>query len=572
MNPIRSYFSRSKVFLISGLLLLYFSILFGRLYYLQVVLYDSFLKKSQENFLRYETNAPLRGNIVDCKGTLLATNKPQTHVCWKGTGKRKLTEEQHRKLEIIASICQQPFIASEEAILIAEKKQRTTRLMSNLSFSMLTLIVEQFPNDPNICIETDSTRYYPYNSLASHTLGYLGILNVSPEGRMGLEKWCQQALQGEKGRVQRSLNSFGKIIDQEEIEPSIQGQTIQMTVDLELQKIAEESFPQEYKGAFILLESDTGKIRALLSRPSFDPNIFTTHMDHETWQKIQEQRPFLNRIFNATYPPGSIFKIVTMTTALEKKIIPQDTECFCKGYVTFGKRKIYCSRKTGHGKISASESMAHSCNTLFFLLGKHLDIDLLAHYAHEYGLGVSLNPQFNDAPGLIPTRTWKKQTKGESWWQGETLSATIGQSFLLVTPLQVAQLMASIQTGYLTQPHILEHQEYEKRPLSISKSTREFFPEALTETIYHGTARGLQRFKRFKMYAKTSTAQTSSLEKKESGESKYFEHRWLAINFQFEDEPWMTLVMIVENAEEKKACTLIAQRFFKEYQKLKGKS
>lgn len=556
-----------KILFISILVPLYFSIIIGRLYYLQILEHDYFAHKSQENFLRYEPSNPIRGNIVDCHGQLLATNKPQVHLCWKGSGKRKLTPEQIKKLELVEYLAQEPVTIEKSQIEAAEKRQNTVRLLSNISFGLLTSLVEQFPEDENIFIETDYTRYYPHNFLASHALGYLGILNITPEGKMGLEKWCDKNLQGHKGYKEKFLNSYGKTIQAQEIQASQSGDTIQVTVDLDLQTFAEESFPHDCKGAMILMESETGKIRALLSRPTFDPNIFSKKIDYATWNTLQEQQPFLNRIFNATYPPGSIFKIITIATALENSLITPETECVCKGHVKLGLRKFHCNKKSGHGRMTVAESIAQSCNTLFFLVGKNLDIDLLADYATRFGLGKSINPQFNDHPGLLPTRAWKRRIKKEPWWQGETFSATIGQSFILVTPLQIAQLMASIETGYLTKPHILENQEIIQVPLEISAETREFLRSALHETIYYGTGRELQRIKDFEMYAKTSTAQVSSLEKSETGESRYKEHRWLTINFKFQDNPWMTLVIIVERAEEKGACTKIALSLLKNYKK-----
>ena len=560
-------FLEYKIIFIAFIIPAYFILIIGRLYYLQIMSHDHFSHRSTENFLRYETNNPIRGNIVDCHNQLLATNKPQVHLCWKGSGKRKLSEEQLKKLELIQFLSHQDFLSSHESIEIAERKQNTVRLVANISFGLLTSVVEQFPNDENIVLETDYTRYYPHNFLASHALGYLGILNITSEGKMGLEKWCEKHLQGHKGYTEKFLNSFGKTIQTEEIQASQTGGTIQVTLDLGLQTIAEESYPQEYKGALILIESETGKIRSLLSRPSFDPNIFSKRIDQETWTQLQEHQPFLNRIFTAGYPPGSLFKIITLTTALETNMITTATECMCKGFVRLGIRKFHCNKKTGHGKMPVRESLAQSCNTLFFLLGKTLDIDLLADYASRFGLGKNVNQQFNDNPGLLPTRLWKRKTKKEPWWQGETFSATIGQSFILVTPLQIAQMFASIETGFLTQPHILEDQEVIRTPLNVSTETRQFLKSALYETIYYGTGRELQRIKNIEMYAKTSTAQISSLEKSETGEEQYKEHRWLAINFKYEDNPWMTLIILVERAPEKRACTKIALNFLKEYKK-----
>lgn len=565
-------FLEYKIIFIGSLIPLYFSLIIGRLYYLQIIEYDHFAHKSTENFLRYEPNNPIRGNIVDCNRQILATNKPQINLCWKGTGKRKLSPEQIKKLEILEFISQEQILASTASIELAERKQNTIRLLSNIPLGLLTSILEQFPHDENITTETDYTRFYPYNFLASHALGYLGMLHIMPEGKMGLEKWCEKLLQGDKGYTEKFLNSYGKIIQKEEIQASKAGNTITVTLDLELQTIAEESYPQEYKGALILMETETGKIRALLSRPSFDPNIFSKRIDQKTWNNLQEHKPFLNRIFGTGYPPGSLFKIVTLAAALETSMINPTTECVCKGFVRLGMRKFHCNKKSGHGRLPVTESLARSCNTLLFILAKTLDIDVLSEYAYRFGLGQKINQQFNDFPGLLPTREWKKRVKKEPWWQGETFSAVIGQSYYLVTPLQIAQMFASIETGFLTQPHILEDQEIMKTPLDIIPETREFLKSALYETIYYGTGRELQRIKDLEMYAKTSTAQVANLEKTETGEDQYKEHRWLAINFKDRDKPWMTLIILVERAPEKRACTKIALSLLKRYKNMDKKN
>ena len=154
--------------------------------------------------------------------------------------------------------------------------------------------------------------------------------------------------------------------------------------------------------------------------------------------QLAEKHPFLNRAFNACYPPGSLFKIVTLSAALENGYITPESYWFCNGLIEFAGREYHCSNKHGHGLLNTEQALAHSCNIMYFELAKRMNIDLLADYAHRYGLGLKTNVMFAEKEGLVPTNAWKRRVKKEKWWPGETLSAAIGQSYLLVTPLQIA--------------------------------------------------------------------------------------------------------------------------------------
>ena len=231
---------------------------------------------------------------------------------------------------------------------------------------------------------------------------------------------------------------MGNVYHKLKLEKALIGNDLHTTIDIELQHLCEKVFPESRTGTFILLNPADGAIVALVSRLHFDPNIFLDPISYETWQGLQEKNPFLNRAFDASYPAGSTFKLVTISAALETGIIAEDELWNCKGYTLFGNRKYWCARRSGHGEISIKKAVAESCNTLFFEIGKKIDIDVLANYAHKFGLGKKTNVVFSEKVGLVPNREWKFDYKGECWWPGETLSVTIGQSFLLTTPIQIA--------------------------------------------------------------------------------------------------------------------------------------
>lgn len=542
-----------------------------RLAYLQINLQEYFILKSKKNFLRLETMLSPRGNILDRNGVLLATNRPVTSVLWQGTGNQYLTHEQEEILHSLEDILQASLIHTADerlTIIRAEKLYKEVILATDLSFDQLSQIEERFPNATNIAITTHFQRYYPTYAYACHIIGYLGgHSRLEPFGQMGLEKTCEHILKGKDGTILKTINSVGRNITQETTQEAAAGDDIYTTLDMHLQSICEQVFPESHAGAFIIMHAHTGDILALISRPQFDPNMFLAPISLPEWQSLQEKRPFLNRAFNACYPPGSIFKLITISAALEHNIISPHATIRCKGYVSFAGRNYWCSKKYGHGVLTVADAVAESCNTLFFEIAKHIDIDLLAHYAHKFGLGQKTEQLFPEKIGIVPSRQWKMQVKGEPWWPGETLSATIGQSFLLATPIQIARMIASIFTGYLVSPRILSTQEITKQPLDLLPQTRKFLKKSMKKVVTTGTGKRIGRVKNVEIYAKTSTAQTSALEKRTLGNA-YLEHGWFVSYFKYKDEPPLTLVIVIENAGAASVATTVAKNFLIEYKKL----
>ncbi|HEX4069509.1 MAG TPA: penicillin-binding transpeptidase domain-containing protein, partial [Candidatus Babeliales bacterium] len=315
-----------------------------------------------------------------------------------------------------------------------------------------------------------------------------------------------------------------------------------------------------------VLNPADGAIVALVSRPHFDPNMFLDPISHEQWQGLQEKNPFLNRAFDASYPAGSTFKLVTISAALERNIISEDELWNCKGYTLFGGRKYWCARRCGHGEISVKKAVAESCNTLFFEIGKKIDIDVLAEYAHKFGLGKKTNIVFPEKVGLIPNREWKFDYKGERWWPGETLSVSIGQSFLLATPIQIACMIASIFTGYLVAPRLLINEPVVTNPLDIKPETIAFLQKSMKSVVKSGTGKSVRKIKDMTIYAKTSTAQTSDFSKRKLDE-KYLEHGWFVGHFQYKEYDPLVMVVLVERVGAAQVATTIAKNFLIEYKK-----
>ena len=547
-------------------------IIFARLLFLQVYHHQILARQGEKNFTRIKQIDPLRGNIVDCNGNLLATNRPVLNIDWIGTGNHKLSPAQRKIITNIEQVLQKyghTMLIEVGKINRAEKFSTSTRLASDVSMQALSEISEQCADSSNISISKKFQRFYPEKNLACHILGYLGDLDdqMQSTGKMGLELICNDLLKGKHGSMSQIINSFGKNLAMSTLANSQSGQNLNLTLDIRLQKIAESLMPQDHAGAFILLNPKDGALKALISNPGFDPSIFLKPILTEDWKALQEKRPFINRAFNASYPPASIFKLVTFSAALEQGVIAPESKFYCKGYTTFKDRKYYCNKRLGHGLLDIKDNLKHSCNVACFELAQKMSIDTIADYAYRFGLGEKTNSIFPEKSGIVPSNEWKRAVKGEPWWKGETLSAAIGQSFLMVTPIQIACMIGSIFKGYLVKPRILQDDEIEITPLTIKTSTREFLQESMKAAIDTGTARSMSRLKNIAIYAKTGTAQTKS----RSGDIKEMQtdcHAWCVLYFAYQDHDPLVMTILIENAGGSAVAVALAQKFLAQYMKL----
>ncbi len=563
---------RSKITYITWGIMCTMAVIAGRLFYLQIHLKNSLYTQSQKNFLRVEKIIPPRGNILDRSGALLVTNRPTTDLYWYGSGNRKLSDMQLHTLRTIGEILDTPI--TDELLNDLNQIERYSKKMPlsfDLPFDKISKIEELYPTDQNLKLAAHFKRFYPHKTWCCHVLGYLGNLDVEAHGKMGLERVYEDTLKGEPGANHTTINSFGRNFGSVEVKKAFAGDNLHTTIDLNLQEIAETIFPQDAAGTCIIMDPETGDLLALVSRPNFDPGMFLEPMSNNDWQALQDKQPFLNRAFNAAYPPGSIFKLVTVSAALEHNIISPDAVVDCHGFVTFGNRRHYCHKKEGHGELSACQAVAQSCNILFYDIGKRIDIDLLAQYGNLFGLGKPTGIVFPEKTGLVPNRAWKRKAKHERWWTGETLSAAIGQSFLLVTPIQTACLISAILTGFLVKPRILLTESVITQPLDIQAQTRSFLKRSMKAVVTRGTGHNVNTIKDFVIYAKTSTAQTSALTMREMGK-QYLEHGCFAAHVTYKNGKPFTMVVLIENIGSSSAATTVAKDYLIAYKKMMDSS
>lgn len=552
---------------IFGAIWIIFLFLIARLFYLQIDNGSTFSSLGEKNFLRIEIIPPLRGDVYDCNHILLAANRPVFDLFWNGKGKTKLSEQEEMLLNNIGAILSIDFLHDEKraAIMYAERYSHRLLLKNDVDFGQLCQISEQCADASSLVISNRFKRVYPHQELACHILGYLNRTENS--GQSGVERTFESTLQGKEGRIVHVINATGKTLAQHIHQQAQAGFDLELTIDIQLQKLAESLFEPEQAGALILMDPETGAVKALCSFPQFDPNIFLHPLSEESWDKLTLNNPLLNRATNALYPPASLFKLVTFAAGLGEKIIDTTSPLHCDGFIQFCDRKYLCMKHSGHGTLSPKQALAVSCNVPCFQIARKIKIDRLAAYAYRFGLGKKTNFLLPERDGLVPTSGWKRSIKGERWWKGENLSVSIGQGYLLVTPLQIARMFSSICTGYLVKPLLLQDELIEKEKLDLPHDVIAFFKTALKDTVDEGTGRMLGRISSFDVSAKTGTAQICSLSREKTDKS-LFEHGWFAGYFSYKGQKPLTLVILLENVESSHFAVQLAYRFLNGYKDL----
>lgn len=378
-------------------------------------------------------------------------------------------------LDIIESITQRKSTLKRSKIIrhFNEQLLLPLPLTQDLSASEYAQLIERLPVRSPINIHTSSARYYPYNELSVHTLGY--VQNVNPDlsqlpkdgiknftyktkiGKTGIENSFNQQLMGENGYEIWQVDPLGYQNKQLELKPPKQGNDLIASIDIELQKIAEIALGNR-TGAAIALDIETGEVLTLASHPNYDLNDLSPFIPQNTFNEINDAGAWLNRAVQLSYPPGSTFKLITAIAGLKSGLIDDTTSINCLGVYRVGNRIYHCHAKNGHGTVNLEKAIAASCNVFFYDIGLKLGIDKIyaeaKHFKLDQHTGIEL--PFETKRIVIPSKSWKRETIGDGWTAGDTANTAIGQGFLLVTPLQMACTIASIARNEThTQPTLL---------------------------------------------------------------------------------------------------------------------
>lgn len=578
-----------------------FSILFMRLFYLQVIKGEEFLKLAENNSIRLESIVAPRGLIFDSNGTLLVDNRPSFDLRiiprnakpLKQTLKKLARYANIPEEELMGKITESNGFSSYKPILLKPDIGRD---------AMASIEVHKF-DLPGVTIDIRPVRHYINGQHAAHLIGYLGEINARELqsgafagckggdfiGRFGAEKSYEDLLRGNRGGRQVEVDVRGQVVKVLRTVNARPGRNLYLSLDYTLQQKAEELL-QDRIGAAVAMDPMTGYILVMASNPTFDQNAFVSGMSRKEWNALISTPgyPMTNRVIQAEYPPASTYKIVTAIAGLEEGAIDLETTYYCPGYYALGNRVFRCWKKGGHGEMNVVQAIAESCDVFFYKVGEAVGVDTLATYAGMLGLGERTGIHLdNEGKGLVPTSEWKKRQIGESWQRGETLNISIGQGFNLTTPLQMLVLTSAIANGgNLYQPQIVKRAEAAdgsevktmepvvKGRLTVSQKTMDIVKRGLWEVVNtrKGTARGI-KLDQVSISGKTGTAQLVTSKEPEKGKAKNknepsdqnLPHAWF-VAYAPSEAPRIAVAVIVEHGEHgSTAAAPIAKELIKAY-------
>lgn len=586
MKPERT---RSKLFtrraaLLTGGKLTLLGGLAARMYYLQVVEADRFKTLAEENRINFRLIAPERGYVTDRNGDYLAINVQNYQV----TVVREQAKDVEAVLTRLAHIIDLDDSVVERVLRETRRRRSFVPIMvqDNLSWGEVSRIGVNAPDLPGVNIEVGQSRHYPYGSAMAHVVGYVsrvGKEDLTDDpllelpgfriGKNGIERKYDLALRGEKGTSKVEVNALGRIIQEVNRIEGQSGHEVRLTLDMRLQQAIADRIKDERAASVVVMDVHTGEVLAITSIPSYDPNAFSEGLSHEEWQGLVNNpySPLSNKAIAGQYAPGSTFKIAVAAAAMENGISPDHT-VYCPGHMELGDRKFHCWKRRGHGEMDLIGAMRESCDVWFYDVARRVGVDKIAEAARDLGLGeVTGIDLLGEKSGLIPTKKWKVEQRGQPWHLGESLVVGIGQGYVLTTPLQLAVMTARIANGgrkvtpYLTteaiEGRVLKDrtQEISALPnLSFKPETLRVLREALDVAVNEETGTAYPaRIERegWQMGGKTGTAQVRRITKaeREAGVRKSEDVEWrlrdhaLFVGYAPLENPRFAVSVVVEH-------------------------
>lgn len=567
---------RRITFVSNLILIVIFVILLFSYWNIQVLRQKYYSELADRNISRdVEVKAP-RGLILDRNRVRLSENKLNFSLFIVRAFSADLEQSIHRAAVITGT--------SEEEIKKKINKYKhypstfKIPLEKDLTMEKVVYIESRSDELPEFQIDIEPARAYPFKELASHVLGYISEMTSEEleqyksqgyklgdlAGKSGIEKQYESFLKGTKGVRTEARDNLGRVREiLNETKPVI-GKSIILTIDSKLQQYIEEIF-KDYKGTIGVVELKTGGILALVSKPNFNPEFFSGVLDPDEWKALitDPDRPLHNKFIQGRYSPGSVFKIVVALAGLGEGAIDENTISTCYGAVRIYDRPFHCWQGGGHGAVNLADALKGSCNVFFYRLGKKLDIDIIANYAHKLGLGELTGIDLpNEANGLVPTKQWKLENQHQKWFPGETISVAIGGGMINVTPIQILRMISTVALrGKAPHLHILKAIEEKGKVLleaapepedtAIPKERFEMVIEGLYRVVNSegGTARSA-RIKGLDICGKTGTQQIISKENPNYRtlvkQVRFKPHSWF-VSFAPRNKAEIAVVVFVEN-------------------------
>lgn len=560
-------------------------VLVGRMYYLQVEQYERYSALSDNNRVQLQPVAPTRGLIYDRNGVLLADNRASYSVT--------LLKEEIKDLDGTLLSLTDLLGLTEKEIQRFRKRLRQRRrpyqsvpLRFRLNEKEIALLAVNYHRLPGVRVEAELIRYYPYGSSLVHAIGYVGRINerelkrVSEEnysatnyiGKLGVEKFYEDILHGQVGIQKVETNARGRVMRVLERTDPVPGRDLVLSLDIRLQQISEKLLG-ERRGAIVALDPNTGGILALVSTPGYDPNLFVTGISNKDYNALRNSPdlPLFNRAIRGRYPPGSTIKPMTALSFIDSGVVTPAYRIFDPGYYQLNKkgRKYRDWKRWGHGWVNMKSALAQSCDTWFYIVSHKAGGEPMWDYLGRFGFGQVTSYDLPEASSaLLPTHEWKKRSRKQGWYPGDSLNLSIGQGFMLATPLQLATATAVVANrGRWVRPqmlHAVRNSETnpitlpEPRPLPDDIQLK--YPaywqniiDGMIEVMHgeKGTARKVGAGAPYKIAGKTGTAQVVGIKQDERYDAEKLAeiHRdhALFVAFAPADKPEISVSVIVEN-------------------------
>lgn len=578
-----------------------FLVLVGRLFFLEMVQGERFTDLSENNRIRLKKVPGTRGMVFDRRGQLLVDSRPSFDLLF-------VPEDAEEPEAVLRRIAELLGDSKGDFLGLLEANQgrppfEEIVLGRDIDWRSVVAVEAHQLELPGVTLRIRSRRSYVGSGMAAHLLGYIGEIGrkqlvtfkdrgygMGDEiGQFGLERAWEEYLRGQSGGQQVEVDAVGRRVRILHAVEDVPGQSVRLTLDRDLQETAYQALAGK-EGAIVALDVHSSAILALASTPAFDPNIFARGITSEEWRGLVGDRlyPLNNRAIQGQYPPGSIFKIVLAIAALEEGAIQPDTRLNCPGSFPLGNRVFRDWKKEGHGQVELHRGLVQSCDVYFYQVGMRLGVDRIAHYARALGLGAPTGIALDhEKPGLIPDSEWKEKRFGQPWFPGETPSISIGQGYVTVTPLQMANLVAAVANGgTLYRPWFVRRvesldgkliREYgpEKiRDVPVKKATLELVRKALRDVVNSGWGTGGQaQSKLVEIAGKTGTAQVAEMRGKvvKSEQLAYLvrDHAWF-VAYAPAQEPEIAVVVLVEHGGHGgSAAAPLAKRVIEKYLSLK---
>lgn len=547
-------------------------ILLGRMYYLQILEGAHYHLLAEGNRIATRPLLPLRGQIYDRNGVLLAQNETNFRVVF-------LTDKRAEIKETLQTLSKLISLSSEETKEILETVGKKRGLDSviikdNLTWEEVSAIELHTVDLPGISIEIGSIRKYPKNFVGAHLIGYVGSSSEKEQtsdpmltipdlkiGKVGLEKHFDVYLRGTPGHSAFEINARRKVVRELAQLPSTPGQDIYLTIDSRLQDYAQEVLSHHESAAAVVLDIHNGDILTLVSTPSFDPNLFPQGISHKDWNDLQENPylPLTNKAISGLYPPGSTVKLFVALAALQLGIIDKNSTVHCPGHIYVGDHKFHCMHT--HGNVNVSRALIESCDVFFYEISKKIGIDYLSALYEKAGLGSGGLEHFpHIKKGLVPTKAWKKEKKNENWKISDTIQTSIGQGYMNATPLELAVAMARLASGgKKVTPRLSGRTSVSFPDLDFDQQHLETILEATKGVVNspNGTAyRNRITTPGLEMAGKTGTSQVCriTMSQRQAGLTKTFKQPWkrrehgLFIGYAPLDTPKYAIAVVVAHA------------------------